>query len=310
MNSGCNAITGLRLEWPSMKDSDLRARFLRLPPDHQDRLLVLSLFEEGLVDLNVLGILSEIEGAPARFLGVSRDAWEEMLESGAREGLAAPSMAAVYRTDPGLPALLAGVWQERAGGAYEAERDAAEAASLRAFAVVGEWLNDQLGEEGEEIALEVLEIESPALAAAAGRALDRRMFLEAQSLLEPLIAFLGHTGHAEEARAWTERGREVLEAGGSTPGPDTPAGSLWFFLVGAQASRLHREGHLDEAEARYETLRGMLARSGSEWARSRLAATLHQLGTIARARGDAEAAESLYRSAHEILESLGEPSVN
>lgn len=296
-----------------MKDSDLRARILRLPRDHQDRLVVLSLFEEGLVDLNVLGILSEIEGVPARFTGLDRDAWEEVLEAGAREGLLTSSMAAVYRTAPGLPALLDTVWQERAGDAYGREREAADAAFLRAFAVVGEWLNDQLGEEGEEIALEVLEIQKPALAAAAAHALDRKMFMEAQSLLEPLYAFLSHTGaveETEEAAAWLNRGREALESGGSTPEPDTPEGSLWFFLVGAQASRLHRAGLLDEAETRYEILREMLARSGSEWARSRLAATVHQLGTIARARGDAETAESLYRKAHEILESLGAPSVN
>lgn len=292
-----------------MKDLDLRSRFLRLPREHQDRLVVLGLFEEGLVDLNVLGILSEIEGVPARFTGVDRDAWEEMLEAAAREDLLTPSMAAVYRASPGLPALLDTVWQERAGGAFEAEREAAGSAFLRAFAVVGEWLNDQLGEEGEEIALEVLETQHPALAAAAALALERRMFLEAQSLLEPLVAFLNHTGRAEEADAWTERGREALEAGGA-PEPDTPEASLWFFLVAAQASRRHRADLLDEAEIRYELLRSMLERSGSEWARSRLAATLHQLGTIARARGEVEAAESLYRRAHEILESLGEPSVN
>lgn len=293
-----------------MKVSDLRNLFLRLSPDHQDRLVVLSLFEEGLVDLNVLGILSEIEGVPVRFTGVDRDAWEEMLEAAAREGLAAPSMAAVYRTATGLPAFLETFWREQAGDAFASERDAAAVAFLRAFAVVGEWLNDQLGEEGEEIALEVLQIQKPALAAAAARALERRMFLEAQSLLEPLNAFLNRNGLAEEAETWVERGREILEAGGSTPEPDTPEGSLWFFLLAAQASRLHRTGRLDEAETRYESLRGMLSRSGSEWSQSRLAATLHQLGTIARARGDAEEAESLYRKAHEILESLGEPSVN
>ena len=296
-----------------MKDSDLRARLLDLPPDHQDRLVVLSLFDEGLVDLNVLGILSETEGVPAVFAGVDRDAWEEMLEAGAREGLLTRSMAAVYRTAAGLPALLDTVWRERAGDAFLAERESTVGAFLRAFAVVGEWLNDQIGEEGEEIALEVLEIQKPALAAAAGQALERRMFLEAQSLLEPLNAFLNRSGTVEdtqEAEAVVERGREVLESGGSTPEPDTPEGSLWFFLLGSQASRLHRAGLLDEAETRYERIRGMLERSGSEWAQSRLAATLHQLGTIARARGDAEAAESLYRKAHEILENLGEPSVN
>lgn len=296
-----------------MKDSDLRARFLDLPPDHQDRLVILSLFEEGVVDLNVLGILSEIEGVPVLFAGVDRDAWEEMLEAGARASLLTRSMAAVYRTASGLPVLLDTVWQERAGDAFHAEREATVIAFLRAFAVVGEWLNDQLGEEGEEIALEVLEIQKPALAKAAGHALERRMFLEAQSLLEPLNAFLNRSGTVEgtqEAEAWVERGREILESAGSTPEPDTPEGSLWFFLLGSQASRLHRAGLLDEAETRYERIRGMLERSGSEWAQSRLAATLHQLGTIARAHGDSGAAESLYRKAHEILESLGEPSVN
>lgn len=263
----------------------LREALLRLPRHHRDRLPVLSLFETGLVDLNVLG---GVEG-----LGDL----EEAVEAAAREGLLTRAMAAVYRMEPGLAAVLEDAWRERAGAAFEEEREAVRSELLRAWAVVGEWLGDQLGEEDDEIAIEVLELEAGALSAAAAAALERRMFGEALSMLEPLNAWWVRTG-SEAAAAWTARGRQAVESAGP-PEPDTEAGALWFFLVGAEASRLHRSGALDEAEARYHLIREMLERSGSDWARTRLAATFHQLSIVAHRKGDAQAAAAWHRKAEE-----------
>lgn len=266
----------------------LREALLGLPHNHRERLLAMSLFETGLVDLNVLG---GIEG-----LGDL----EEAAEAAVRAGLLTRAMAAVYRMEPGLAAVLEDAWRERAGAAFEEERETVRVALLRAWAVVGEWLGDQLGEEDDEIAIEVLELEAGALSAAAAAALERRMFGEALSLLEPLNAYWVRTG-SEEAAAWTARGRQAVEAAGR-PAPDTEAGALWFFLVGAEASRLHRSGVLDEAEARYHLIREMLERSGSDWARARLAATFHQLSIVAHRRGDAPAAAAWHRKAEEAGE--------
>lgn len=276
----------------------LRDAFLRLPPGHRDRLLVLSLFEEGLVDLNALGILSESETAPARFTGVDRDAWEEIAESAAEVGLLVRAMEAVYRMEPGLAVVLEDAWRERAGGAFGEERETARLAVLRGWAVVGEWLGDQLGEEDDEIAMEVLALEAGALESAASSALERGMFGEVQSILEPLNFYWSRTGRPEAAEAWTVRGRQTVEAAGP-PSADTEAGALWFFLVGAEASRLHRSGALDEAEARYHLVLEMLERSGSDWARARLAATFHQLSIVAHRKGDAPAAAAWHRKAEE-----------
>jgi hypothetical protein len=262
----------------------LRDALLRLAPEHQDRLPVLSLFETGLVDLNVLGGLEEITG-------ISRDAWEETAEAAVRAGLLTQVMESVYRMEPGLAEILESAWQDRAE-----EREAVQVALLRAWAVVGEWLGDQLGEEDDEIAMEVLEMEAEALSTAAASALDRGMFGEALSILEPLNAYWVRTG-SDKAEAWTARGRRAV----GEPETDSEAGALWFFLVGAEASRLHLSGALDEAEARYHLLRERLERSGSDWARVRLAATYHQLSILAHRKGDAPAAADWHRKAEEAL---------
>lgn len=269
----------------------LRDALLRLPRDHREKLLILSLFEDGLVDLNVLGGLEETTG-------IGRDAWEEIAEAAVRAGLLTQAMESVYRMEPGLAEILEGAWQDRAE-----EREAAQVALLRAWAVVGEWLGDQLGEEDDEIAMAVLELEAGALSSAAATALDRGMFGEALSMLEPLNAYWVRTG-SEEAEAWTARGRQAVESAGEpeAPPPDTEAGALWFFLVGAEASRLFRSGALDEAEARYHLVREMLERSGSDWARIRLAATFHQLSILAHRKGDAPAAAAWHRKAEDVME--------
>ncbi len=260
----------------------LRDALRQLPRHHQDRLPVLSLFETGLVDLNVLAGLEETAG-------IGRDAWEETVEAAARAGLLVPAMESVYRMEPGLAEVLEGAWQGR-----EEEREAVRVALLRAWAVVGEWLGDQLGEEDDEIAMEVLELEADALGAAASAALDRRMFGEALSLLEPLNAWWVRTGSGE-APAWVTHARQSV----GEPEMDSDAGALWFFLVGAEASRLHRSGALDEAEARYHLLRERLERSGTDWARVRLAATYHQLSILAHRQGDAATAADWHRKAEE-----------
>jgi hypothetical protein len=265
----------------------LRDALLRLPRDHRERLVVLSLFEAGLVDLNVLGGLEEATG-------INRDAWEETVDAAVQAGLLTQAMEAVYRMEPGLAEILESAWQDRAE-----EREAVQAALLRAWAVVGEWLGDQLGEEDDEIAMEVLELEAEALSAAAAGALERRMFGEALSILEPLNAYWMRTGSGEAA-AWTTRGIQAMQAVGE-PETDSEAGALWFFLVGAEASRLHRSGAFDEAEARYHLLRERLERSDSDWARVRLAATYHQLSILAHRKGDAQAATDWHRKAEEAV---------
>lgn len=263
----------------------LRDALLRLPRHHRDRLPVLSLFEAGLVDLNVLAGLEEATG-------IGREAWEETAEAAVQAGLLTQAMESVYRMEPGLAEALESTWQGRAE-----EREAVQEALLRAWAVVGEWLGDQLGEEDDEIAMEVLDLEAEALSAAAASALDRRMFGEALSLLEPLNTWWVRTGTGE-APAWTARGIQAMQAVGE-PETDSEAGALWFFLVAAEASRLHRSGDLDEAEARYHLLRERLERAGSDWARIRLAATYHQLSILAHRKGDAPAAADWHRKAEE-----------
>jgi tetratricopeptide (TPR) repeat protein len=77
-------------------------------------------------------------------------------------------------------------------------------------------------------------------------------------------------------------------------------------MVWAEASRHLDAGRLDEAETAYHAIRESLEGSTGESARRRLGVAYHQLGMVARLRGDLSSAESWYRRSLEIKESLGD----
>jgi tetratricopeptide (TPR) repeat protein len=280
--------------------------FRHLPEEDQDRLPALTLFE-GVADVDVLAIVSEIEEAPERFRGIEKSTWKSLLDRCVGLGLLTPLGAGMYRIHPALPFYLTALWQHRAGNAFADEQAAARLASIHAHAELGAWLDQQIRGGDAETAMAVLSAERRTLGSAAGESLDRGLFAEAQSILQPLNELWDVQGLGEEAHAWVDRCREALEdRDGQPPDLDLPQGALWLFVVGSQASRSLQAGALVEAEAEYDAIRRILERSSSDSTKPRLAVTYHQLGYVAQDRGDLGAAEAWYRKSLEIKEALGD----
>ncbi len=279
--------------------------FQHLAPEDQARLPALTLCE-GVADVKVLAILSQVDGVPKRFAGVAREAWKSTLDACVRIGLLSELGLGCYRLHPALPSYLQGWWQALAGESHGAEHEAAMGASIAAYAALGSWLNQQIKGGDAGTAFTLLRLEQRSLGRAAAAALARGRFAQAQDVLQPLNELWDATGMFEEARAWVDRVRELTEdAQGRPPSLDTAEGGLWLFLINSQANRHVQQQQLDAAEAAYHSLREMLEGSEGTRARRHLAVAYHNLGRVAQLRGDLAAAETWCRKSLEINEALG-----
>jgi hypothetical protein len=271
----------------------VRYSFHRLDSADQDRLPALVFFV-GVADARVLALLSEQKDVPARFAGIDRTGWEATLDRASRAGLVTALSDGVYQIHPALPGYLTSLWIRRAASAFVNEYGAAGSAYLFACDRFTTWLQSEIG-LGSELATKLLSEERRPLAAAARHALEAGVFPIAQSIFEALDNLWKAQGLFAEADAWADYCRQRLEQDGQPPDLDSPAGSLWLFMVGAQAHRWIDSGRLDAAEAQYKSVLHLVeARAGSGDATilRRLAVTYHQLGLIAQERGDLDAAEA------------------
>jgi tetratricopeptide (TPR) repeat protein len=197
-------------------------------------------------------------------------------------------------------------WRRMAGAGFTSEHDAAEDAFLAAYSAFGRWLNQQIAEGSAEAAFSLIGRQRRTMGQLLGFALSQQRYGEAQALMQPLDEFWQARGLGAEARGWIDRCRKALEADdGTPPDLDGEAGALWLFAVGAEASRAILAGQLDTAYATYDLIRQRLEGSGAETRDRRLAVTYHQLGMVARHRGDLDAAEAWYRKSLGIGEALG-----
>jgi tetratricopeptide (TPR) repeat protein len=280
--------------------------FRHLVAEDQDRLPALTLFE-GVADVDVLAILSKVKGVPGRFQGIEKESWKRLLDRCVDVGLLTSIGAGMFQIHPALPAYLAALWRLRAGTGFFEEQEAARLASVHAHASLGSWLNQQIEGGDAATAMAVLASERRTLGTVVAEALGRELFDKAQSILQPLNEFWDARGLGEEARAWVDRCRELLEdLEGRPPDFDTPAGALWLFVVSSQAKRSFLLGALEETEAEYDALRKALEKASGEGARRHLAVAYHQVGVVSQDRGDLLGAESWYRKSLEIGELLGD----
>jgi tetratricopeptide (TPR) repeat protein len=274
----------------------------------QQSLPALALFE-GVVDQDVLALFSEADGVPARFAGVSKAAWAERLERLARLGLLTGVGGGMYEIHPALPAYLMAQWRLMAGEGFDAERAAADRALLHAYAGFGSWLQDQIDSGVAEAAFALIERQRRAMGRLVALALADKSYAEAQRLLEPLNAFWNVRGLGLEAKCWVDRCRVALEtADGTPPDLDTETGALWLLMVSSQANRAYFGGDLAAAEAAHDAIRRRLEASTGAARDKRLAVAYHQLGMVARGRGDLAAAEDWSRKSLVISETLGDRS--
>ena len=91
------------------------------------------------------------------------------------------------------------------------------------------------------------------------------------------------------------------------PVPGRAAHSLWLHTTGHQATRQKDAGQPDQAAQTYrQALAYLQDQPETEWTRTNIAVTYHQLGMTAQARGRLDEADDWYRQSLAIEEELGD----
>ncbi len=278
-----------------------------IPEPHSSRLCALALFE-GAVDQAILWTMSEMEGVPGRFAGISKEEWEETLSLAGGLGLLTQTfLSGLWCLHPALPSFFLKRWQKQAGRDFDNELQDAQEAWTRTHAVMGAWLDKQIDGGAAKVAFAMLKTCKGNLSYAIALALEWQWFDEIQMILRPLNAYWDAQGLVAEAEEWVDRCLEATESPtGERPPWNTPAGTLWRFVKIARANRKLEAGNLEEAEIAYIELSKALNGESDPEALRRIAVDYHQLGRVAADRGDLDKAAVWYRKSLEIDEELGD----
>ncbi|MGA5505053.1 tetratricopeptide repeat protein [Streptomyces umbrinus] len=280
--------------------------FTHLSAADQHALTVVSLFN-GVVDADVLGLLSAVPEVPEWYRDRTASEWAEVLERATEVGLLTSLGAGMYRVHPALPAYLTAFWQTLAPGRHHELRRVAEFALLDSYAAFSDWLLQQIQRGDAQLAMLLIHLQRRTLGSLLGYALEHSLWNQAQRIVQPLDEYWDARGLLEEARGWSDRARVVLEdIDGTVPDLDSSAGALWLFLSGSQANRQVVAGQLDRAELTYrEILFALQLQPAASQQRGHVATTYHQLGRVAQERGRLDDAENWYRKSLTIKEELG-----
>jgi tetratricopeptide (TPR) repeat protein len=280
--------------------------FEHLDPATRRLLPAVSLFH-GVVDADVLELMSAVDGVPKRFAGRKREQWSAALDAAAAVGLPTSIGAGMSRIHPALPAYLSALWRQEADGDHDSERARGSSALLSAYAAFGDWLREQMRTGDADFALRIVELQRRTIGHLFGAALQHGRWAEAQSIAQPLNEYFNSRGLYEEARGWVDRVRVATEShDGALPDLQAPAGALWILVAGSQANREFLQGHLERSERTYLELRDALAaQKPSPTQQRHLANANHGLGIVAHKRGHLDDAEDAYRQALTIHEEIG-----
>ncbi|MGB8839658.1 MAG: tetratricopeptide repeat protein, partial [Aliidongia sp.] len=287
--------------------ASLKYSFDHLAADQRESVLALSLFE-GVVDEDVLGLMSAMDGVPPRFSGIAKAAWAALLDRLAGIGVLTSLGAGMYRLHPALPAYLTAEWRRVAGADFATEQAAAELALLAAYADIGDWLYQQIGGGAAEIAFALIDQQRRTMGRLLGLALTQQRYAPAQALMQPLNKLWNVRGLGQEVHGWVEKCRAALEdRQGTPPDLDSAPGSLWLFAVGIEANKACETGDLRAAHAAYDAIRQQLEASrGTEQQQKLLAVAYNCLGRVAQDRGDLAAAKDWLRQSLATNEALGD----
>ena len=266
-----------------------------------------SLFHS-VADEDVLTLLSGMEGVPGRFASVSKQEWTAVLGDAARVGLLTGLGAGMYQIHPALPGYLAAGWHAEDPDGYAPEREACEQALCTASAAFSRWLTGQIASGDAALAYTVIGLQRRTLGAMLGHALDHHAWNDAEDIVRALDKYWDTRGLGGEAAAWPDR---ILAAttspGQDRPATQTPAGSLWLYTTIHQATRQKNAGQTDQAAQTYRrALNYLQDQPETDWTRTSISVTYHQLGITAQDRGRLDEADGWYRKALTIFEELGD----
>lgn len=276
--------------------------FRHLTREDQQALTVLSLFQ-GVADAVVLKLFSAQPETPERFRGRSSEQWAELMRRAEEVGLLTGFGGSMFRLHPALPAHLASEWRVQAPDAYDDERVAAMRALTEAHAAFGDWLSKEIDGGNAQLALGLVGSQQRMLGSMLGNALDHHQWVEARLIVQPLNTYWDAQGLGEEARSWADRVQQSVEGDdGTPPDPHGPAGALWLFTTGAQATRDREAGRLDRAERACRATLHVLQQDGESVPGVQVANVYHELGQIEQARGRLEGAKEWFGKARAIFE--------
>ena len=169
------------------------------------------------------------------------------------------------------------------------------------------YLDQQIGAGKAEMALAQIRALRASLGAFLAAALERKLFAEAQLLIQALAAYWDVAGLGSEAAAWGDRTVKATEPHpGQAPEIGTAAHNLWLFVTGTEANRAIFAGDLARAECFYQRVAASLGGNESPSAKHYVAGSYHQLGMAALDRGHVDEAEGWHEKSLTIFEALGD----
>jgi tetratricopeptide (TPR) repeat protein len=274
-----------------------------LTTDTRRLLAVLSLFQD-VADSYVLAKLSRHPDVPLRFQGHARTDWARALDEAAGVGLLNPLGGVLYGIHPALPGYFAERWRLEEPEDYDRQRAATRAALLDAYAVFAVEAQEQIHSGASAVAFAVISRHRRMLGSMLGYALEHGLWDQAGMIAGPLNEYWSTRGLTEEAQAWVDRARLVLEAVDGTPPPlDDSAGALWLSFVFEQAKRQRTAHQLDAAEHTFLDLRDRLQQQPEFPEQLQcLGFIYHELGNVAQERGDLDDAHGWYLKSLDIRE--------
>lgn len=281
--------------------------FTHLDPCDQQAFTALSLFHNT-ADTNVLGMLSEISEVPAQFRGRSRDDWDRILNRATKIGLLTgmgDGINRMYWIHPALPSYLAELWGITHPDDFPAQHAATIRALLDVFASLSIWLDQQIQRGDTPLSTMIIERHKDNLGSFLGYALKHNQWKQAQAIIQTLNKYWKLRGLNEEAHAWSERTRNILErTDGTPPALDSNAGDLWLFVISAEAVLQIDALKLEEAEQTYRNILEELEQLNHRSPQQELNVSIiyHQLGLIFYRQGEYEKAKRLYEESLSIGE--------
>jgi tetratricopeptide (TPR) repeat protein len=294
------------------------------------RLLVMISLFYGVVDAGVLALFSQQPAVPSRFSDSDLDDWLAVLHEASEVGLLTPLRGSSYAIHPALPAYLVDLWRAEGTNTYATQRAAAHVVLLDAYVAFADWASREIDSGNDAAAQSMIGLHQRNLGDLLGYSLKHQRWPSAESIMRALDRYWAAQGARQEASEWVDLALRRVESAANEPPPldglagsarldrlvwaekdkpcepDSPAGSLWRYLVIIQAHRQLMMGALDSAERSflkiYETL---MAQSGSVQLRRNVAEVCGSLAIIARRRGQANEVENWNRKSRALREEFG-----
>lgn len=275
--------------------------FQHLENENRRCLPLLALFE-GVVDVDLLDVLSNVKDIPEPFQGIGKDQWGSILKSCSRMGLLEYLKVNIYRMPPALPGYLKAYWRQKTGTNFEQEWNAARIASIVAYSSFGQWVIDQSRGGDGGLAMEAMDLHHHEMERVLANTLELKAFFQAESILRALCEYYGIRGLYEELRGWISRCHIATEfTKGNQPDFETEAGFLWLTTREEEAKRLQMIGDFNLAADIQNEIIEKLEASDSQSNKGTIADLYHQRGRIAEFRGELSEAEKWYKKSFEIF---------